>query len=307
MIKSTLRDIRRRFREPVIRWLFTLFSSLPFSLVLKIGGVFGWILWAFNGEMRQVAEKNITLCFPDFSDAEKKNLVKKSLIETGKNITEITIIWCKPKKIISSLVTKVEGEEHVKNAIDAGRGVIILAPHLGAWEMIGLYVSSKFPMTSMYRPPEMQGLEDFVRNGRTKFEANLVPTDGKGVRELLSALKKGEVIGILPDQDPGKIGGEFSSFFGVAANTATLTSKLAAKTKADVIGCFAQRNKNRTGYEIYFAPANKLVNEKEISLSLKAMNEEVEKLILKCPEQYQWSYKRFKSRPQGEENLYNIR
>jgi len=304
-IKVILRDFRRRYREPAIRLLIKLFACLPFSIVLKIGGIFGWILWIYNGEMRRVTEKNLLLCFPQWGSKQRASVTKLSLIETGKNITEIATLWCKPEDRINSLITKVEGEEHIRNATEAERGVILLAPHLGAWEVIGLYVSSKYPITSMYRPPEMQGLEDIVRTGRTRFGSKLVPTDAGGVRGLLAALKKGEVIGILPDQDPGRIGGEFSPFFNVQANTMTLTSKLAQKTNADVIGCYAKRKTGGSGYEIYFSPANKQINDKNMSVSLKALNEELEKLILECPEQYQWSYKRFKTRPESENKFYN--
>lgn len=303
--KDVLRNLRRRYREPAIRVLFNLVARLPFTLVLKTGAAIGWILWAFNGEMRRVSEKNLALCFPQRSEKERRKIARQSLIETGKNITEIATLWCAPKDRITSLIRNVEGEEHIKNAIDNGRGVILLAPHLGSWEMIGLYISPKYPMTTMYRPPTMQGLESTVRTGRTRFGSKLVPTDASGVRGLLSALRKCEVIGILPDQDPGKIGGEFTPFFNVPANTMTLTSKLAQKTNADVLGCFAKRKTDGTGYDLYIAPANRKINEPGMADSLKALNEEVEKLVLKCPEQYQWSYKRFKSRPEGEGNVYN--
>ena len=303
-IKVMLRDVRRRYREPVIRLLFRLFAVLPYSVVLAVGSGIGWVLWKYNGEMRRVTEKNLQLCFPDMKEKERQALARRSLIETGKTITEITTLWCKPKNRINALIAEVKGEEHVKNAIDAGRGVILLAPHLGAWEVVGLYASLNYPMTAMYRPPEMSGLESIVRQGRSRFGSKMVPTDAKGVRGLLSALRKSELVGILPDQDPGRAGGEFAPFFGVQANTTTLTSKLAQKTNADVVACFAKRLPAAKGYALYFAPANKTINDKNMADSLKALNQEVEKLILKCPEQYQWSYKRFKTRPEGEAKFY---
>jgi len=303
-VRHALRDFRRQYREPFIRVLIRLFSFLPFPVLLRIGGAFGWMLWRYRGEMRRVTEQNLALCFPGMSDNERTQLAKQSLIETGKNITEIAALWCKPKKTITALVRHVDGEEHIQKAVNEGRGIIFLSPHLGAWEMAGLYLSSQYPMTSMYRPPEMNRLEDIVRNGRSRFGASLVPTDITGVRALLAALKRGEMIGVLPDQDPGKQGGEFAPFFNISANTMTLTSKLAQKTNADVIACFARRKKDNSGYVMFLAPANKKINDKNNAISLRAMNEEVEKLILKCPEQYQWSYKRFKSRPDGENDLY---
>jgi len=304
-IKVVMRDFRRRYREPAIRLLIRLFSRLPFFIVLKIGGLFGWVLWIYNGEMRKVTEKNLALCFPEYDQEKRKRLARSSLIETGKNITEIATLWLGPPEKVRSLIKNVEGEAHIQNAIEAGRGVILLSPHLGAWEMMGLYVSEKYSVTSMYRPPEMKSLENIVRNGRSRFGAQLVPTDVTGVRGLLSALKKNEVIGVLPDQDPGQIGGEFVPLFNQLANTPTLTSKLANKSNADAIACYARRKKSGTGYDLYFSPANKHINEKNTTDSAKAINEEIEKLILKSPEQYQWSYKRFKTRPAGENNIYS--
>lgn len=299
-----MRDLRRRYREPLIRLLIKLFSRMPFSLALFIGGVFGRILWLFNGEMRKTSERNVSICLPGLSEAEKKRIVKSSLIETGKNITEIATLWTKPRSRMTALVTNVHGESVLTEALGRGQGVILLAPHLGAWEMSGLYVSLNFPITSMYKPPEMQSLEDIVRAGRSRFGAKLVPTDVTGVRELLHALKKGEVIGILPDQDPGRGNGEFAPFFGQSANTATLAIKLAAKTNAKVISCYAKRNKDASGYEVYFYPCDQNVNHSDADLALAAMNKEVEKLILRCPEQYQWNYKRFKTQPNGLKTIY---
>jgi len=302
--KIILRDFRRRYREPVIKALFRLFSRLPLSLSFRAGGLIGRILWLYNGEMRQVAQKNIDLCFPDWNEEKRKALCKQSLLETGKNITEVPALWCWDESAILSLVHQVSGEEQIKNAFDNGRSVIILAPHLGAWEMVGLYLSIRYKMTSMYRPPEMTGLEHIVREGRSRFGANLVPTDTGGVRNLLAALKNREMIGVLPDQDPGRAGGEFAPFYQVLANTVTFTSKLAQKTDADVIACYAKRDTEKKGYDLFFEPANKAINDKNMAISLAALNLETEKLINQCPEQYQWSYKRFKTRPEGENSFY---
>jgi len=304
-IKVLLRNFRRRYREPTIRLLIKLFARLPFSAAFKIGGLFGWVLWVYNGEMRKVSEVNVAKCFPEKSDEERRALVRQSLIETGKNITEIARLWFTSESDFLALLADVKGEKHITNAIESGRGVMLIAPHLGAWEYVGLYLSVKYSITSMYRPPEMSGLADIIQQGRTRFGATLVPTDIVGVRELLSALKRSELVGMLPDQDPGLNGGEFSPLFNVSANTMTLTSKLAQKTNADVIACFARRKKSGVGYELIFEPANKRINDKDMVVSLGALNEEVEKLILKCPEQYQWSYKRFKTRPQDEASFYN--
>jgi len=303
-LRVILRRLRRRYREPVIKFLFRLFRYLPRSVTYILGNFIGWAIWASHGELRKTTETNVSVCFPELKLHDQQNISKESFYELGRAAAEIPLLWTASKEEILGLVKGVEGIEHIDAAIKEGKGVICLTPHLGAWEIMGLYLSIYYPMTTLYRPPQLSSLEDIIIQGRTRFGVNLVPTDAAGVRGLLKALKKGEMLGILPDQDPGPVGGAFSPFFNVQANTMTLVSRLAQKTGAAVIVCFAERLPKSGGYMMHIqAPLEEVCN-KDLSISLAALNEGVESYIRAYPQQYQWSYKRFKTRPEGEARFY---
>lgn len=301
MAKSQmLKRLRHRLRLPVIRLAFKLFSNLSLAVSHRAGAVVGWLIWAFNGEMRKVSEQNINACFPQLNQKERDALVKKSLIETGKTMAEVPILWQGKEGAFDSKITRVNGKEIFDNAVAAGKGIVVFAPHLGSWEVSGLYLSKHFPMVTMYKPSHIEGVDDLIQNGRTRFGTRLVATDLTGVRQLLQGLKKGDLVGMLPDQDPGRNGGEFAPFFGIPANTMTLANKILTKSGAIGIFCIAKRLDAGEGYEIVITEANKTLSNEDIEQAITAMNADLEKIILTCPEQYQWSYKRFKTQPNGQ-------
>ncbi len=286
------------FKVFVIKWLLHLFALLPLRVAHAIGHLLGLVLWHFSTNSRRVVLKNIALCFPEMSESSQIKLAKANLLETGKNITELGAIWLWPVEKVQQLVTRVSGAEFIEQANREQRGIIFVAPHLGCWELIGLY----YPMLCLYRPPRMKQLDPVIRKARTRNGTRLAATDARGVRAILQALRKGEATGILPDQDPGQGNGLFTPFFGVQANTMTLVSKLAIKSKAKVIFTYAERLPKGEGYHLHFIPAGEEIYGDH---SVGYMNQQVEQLIRQTPSQYMWSYKRFKSRPEGEKGVYN--
>ncbi|MDH5396034.1 MAG: lysophospholipid acyltransferase family protein, partial [Gammaproteobacteria bacterium] len=227
-------------------------------------------------------------------------LLKQSLIETGKTVIEASPMWQWDKNKLFSLIRKVHGEELIQQALDKNNGVILALPHLGNWELLGLYCSSKYTTTSMYQKPKMIEIDSIVKHGRERFGANLVPADHVGVKAMYKALKNNSCVCILPDQEPGKGNGVFAPFFGVPAYSMTLISRLAKKTKATVILAYSKRLPVAGGYEIIFsalpAMAEKLENVNPED-SVEYLNAEMEKHIRNISEQYQWSYKRFRTQP----------
>jgi KDO2-lipid IV(A) lauroyltransferase len=191
------------------------------------------------------------------------------------------------------------------NAVKAGRGVLLVSPHLGSWEIIGLYVGPRHPMVCMYRPPRQQSFDTIVRESRQRTGTRVVPTDAHGIRVLMQSLKNGEVVGILPDQDPRDASGSvFAPFFGVQANTMTLISRLAAKTGAAVLFGFAERLPLGRGFRLNLLPAAAEVADPDPLRAATALNAGVEACVRMAPAQYQWNYKRFRSRPAGETRFY---
>lgn len=277
---------------------------MPLRLNHAIGTVIGWCLYHYQSQARAVSAKNIALCFPDLSPIEQDKLVRQSLQEGGKTLAEMAYFWMQPPAKSLGLIKRISGQEYFDQALMARSGAFISAPHLGCWELVGIYCASRSPMTTLYRPPKLTPLDKLVRDGRQRAGAKVVPTNARGVRALLEAIKSGELVGILPDQDPGEGNGVFVPFFGQSTNTMTLLSRLASKSGTPVIFAYAERLPHARGYHLHFVPAAAGVNDPDPMLSASQMNLTLEQCVRALPSQYQWSYKRFKTRPTGEADVY---
>lgn len=298
------KSIRYRLRAVLSLGILYLFAIIPLWLNHGFGYLIGLLSYVFNNEIRYAARINIRYCLPELPALRQSRLVQRYLIETGKTLFETSALWLWSGKRILKLVKSVHGEELIIQARTEGRGVIFAMPHLGAWEMLALYCSNRYPMTTMYRPPNLKAIDKVVRRGRERFGARLMPTNNRGVKALLGALSNGETIGILPDQEPGQGQGEFAPFFGVQAYSTTLLSRLVQKTNAVVIFTYAERLSWGRGYHIHFLSAPEEINTPDLQQSVAAVNKGVELCVKACPHQYQWGYRRFKSRPPGAESFY---
>lgn len=285
-------------------FILRLVSLFPLPVVHAIGHFLGNLFYRFNNELRKVAHKNIELCFSGTDKLQQDLLVRETLNHVGMAMMESGALWLWSQNRVLKLVSKVTGEEILKTAMAKGNGVILLMPHLGSWEMTALYGSHLYPMTSLYRPLRLKELSRFVRGGREKMGATLVPTDASGVKALRKAISNGEVVGILPDQDPGKGAGIFVPFFGIQANTSTLLSRLAYKTGAEVVVSYAERLPKGQGFHVHFVPSPECIASSDTREASVCLNQVIEECTRKLPGQYQWAYKRFKTRPQGESRVY---
>ncbi|MDH5326925.1 MAG: lysophospholipid acyltransferase family protein [Gammaproteobacteria bacterium] len=289
-------------RTILSKFLLMFFSYMPLPLAHGCGWVFGQILWWSNNRLKRITATNITWCYPHLSQQQKKRLCRTSLIELAKTATEAGILW-RPDGSGIKRIKRISGEDKLREAMSLNRGVIIVPPHFGAWELIGLYISSIGPMTALYKPPKLDGLEQTTVQGRQVFGAKTVPTDVNGVRQLYQALKNQEFIAILPDQDPGD-GGVFAPFFGIQTNTMVLLPRLAAKFHSPSFFAAAQRLPWGRGYHLHFIPCSDGIYSKDLQQAATQINRGVEQVIALSPPQYQWSYKRFKTRPKGEARPY---
>ncbi|MBD3671797.1 MAG: lysophospholipid acyltransferase family protein [Gammaproteobacteria bacterium] len=293
-----------RLRAFLAKGLIYLFAAPPLWFSHAVGSLIGRLGYRFGNEIRYAADINLKLCLPELDKIQHHKLLKRYLIETGKTAMESGAMWLWSNRRIMNKVRGVSGEALIEQARSAGKGVIFAMPHMGSWEIVALYCSRQYPMTTLYRPPNLPAMDTIIRQGRERFGATLVPTDNRGVKALFRALGQGETIGILPDQEPGRGQGEFAPFFGIPAYSVTLLSRLAQKTGAVVIFTYAERLPHGRGFHLHFLPAPEGIDSAELATSLAAVNLGVEQCIRRCPAQYQWGYRRFKTRPEGEAKFY---
>jgi KDO2-lipid IV(A) lauroyltransferase len=292
-------------RAQLIKFVLALSARLPLRLTHLLGSGLGKLLLHSDNQQRRVARINLQRCFPELDASQQERLLRENLSEIGKSLFESGHIWGVDKERFLGLVTEVHGAQHLQQALAKGKGAILAIPHLGNWEVVGLHCSSRHPMTSLYRPPRVEEIDQFVRQSRERFGAKLVPTNAKGVRALYQALADNELVAILPDQDPRDKGGQFAPFFGIQANTMTLLSRLAHKSQATVLCSYAERLPNSRGFAIHFLPAPAEFYADDMETSVTALNQLMEQAIRRIPAQYQWGYKRFRTRPEGEKDFYD--
>lgn len=225
--------------------------------------------------------------------AEFKKTLSDNALENGKGLFETFAIWFKPQANVLNWVKGIDGWQHVEAALQSGKGIIFLTPHLGCFEITSFYYGAHYPMTVLYRQPRQQWLLPLIAAGRQRGKITLAPANSAGVKQLLQALKRGEAIGMLPDQAPFEGEGEWAPFFGRPAYTMTLASKLAQKSGAQVLMAFGERLSCGRGYNIHIQP---IVAGGIATPAL--LNAEIERIIQQCPTQYLWSYDRYKIREQ---------
>ena len=297
------KQIRRKIRAKLLIFFFKIFSIIPLSTLYFISRIFGTILYYFPNSAKNIAQKNIKYCFPELNTKGQNRLLKQTLMQNTAAILEMIYIWQHPHRALKHNIDNIIGEAAFKTALQASNGGILITPHLGSWEMAGLYASSQYPMITMYRPSKI-GLDSLSIKGRESCGAITVTADASGVRKLIKALNHNTIIGILPDQDPGKGEGIFVNFFGMPANTLILVSRLAQKFKIPVFLVTAIRNMNTCKFHLSYEALDDRIYHKDLNISVSALNEFVERAVRKNPEQYLWAYKRFKNTPDGSPSIY---
>jgi KDO2-lipid IV(A) lauroyltransferase len=266
----------------------------------------GWVAWAgerVNAPEWRIARANADLCFPEWSAVERKHLARAAMRENARGVLELAALWKWPLSRVLDLIETVHGAEELDEILAQGNGLLVIAPHHGAWEILQMWLAQRTTLHALYRPPRWKELEALLNRGRSRSGATFWPAKPSGIRALLKALNRGEAVGVLPDQSPpGE--GVFVPFFGQPAKTMTLFGKLAARTDAPVVIGWAQRLPGARGYELHWQRVSAPVDDSTPEVAAAALNREIEKVVAQCPEQYQWTYRRFLRRQPGVDNPY---
>ncbi|MGB0864940.1 MAG: lysophospholipid acyltransferase family protein [Granulosicoccaceae bacterium] len=286
----------------LIKLMLRSLALTPLSTQRFVGRQVGRAMFRWDKRSLRLSRRNISLCFPELDPSAQENLCRENLQHTGMAFTELACCYYwSPEKIRA--IVQFDDKEVLEQALSEGKGVILASPHFGNWELTGQYIALlEHAMHVLYRPAKDAQTNAYIINRRKRLGTALLPTDASGVRGLSRALKQGEIIGILPDQEPDLDGGVFASFFGHQALTMTLLSKLARRQRTPVLLTYMRRTESGFAFQL-----NKLGDEiynNDLIASAAALNAAIESLARSHPEQYIWNYKRFATQPEGQPKLY---
>ena len=271
----------------------------PFSIdtLRRLGSLAGEVALRRNSRAARTTRTNLAIAFPEQSAAWRERLARESVRQTAMTAFEAAALWTWPLPRLRRLVRDVEGEGLLR-ARAPTRGALMLVPHFGNWEFLGVHLNTLEPVTPLYERPSSPAVDAALSAARARLGSHPAPDSVGGMRQLVAALRRGGLIAILPDQVPRT--GVVAPFFGQPVQTVAVVAKLLARVPADVFVGAAARVPG--GFAIRVDTVDAAIHNADLEASATAMNAVVEAVARRDPAQYQWEYKRF--RFPGQPNMY---
>lgn len=275
-----------------MQWLLRRIAGWPLPLVAFAGGALGWLAWVFSPSYRRRVAGNTALA--GLTPAQRR----RSVAEVGRLFLEVPWLWFRDReRPVLPLIRQWHGTELVEAALADGRGLVLLTPHLGCFEMSACAYAERFgptrPITVLYRPARQAWLADVQTTARNRPNMQAAPASLGGVRQMIRALRKGETLGLLPDQVPPDGQGAWAPFFGRKAYTMTLAARLVQQTGCAVLLTWCERLPGAQGFVMHYAPLPAPLPQGDEEAAA-AINRAMEWTIRQIPHQYLWGYNRYK-------------
>jgi len=291
---------KRSLKAKLVIGLIKLLASLPLGMARTLLRPLAWLQMLISNENKRVSKVNIETCLSQLEPKVRHNILNSSLRSSTDLISETAHIWLHNYKYNRSLITSVKGMEVFREAQKDTVGNLVISPHLGNWELLYAYLGFEFNASGLYKPPNIPELEPIMLAGRQEG-GEIIRTSTMEVRKMLRVIKKGQSLFLLPDQQPPDGSGVFAPFFGQPAYTMTLLQGLLKRTKAKL--WIAHCLRIEKGFELDINPLELDYNSEPEAFASQ-LNQALETVILKAPEQYQWAYKRFKKTPDNSLSIY---
>ncbi len=277
--------------------LFQLLSKWPLRLLHGLGTVLGWLAYGLSPTYRSRFRSNAELA--GFAQAQ----VRSGVAHAGRMVAELPRLW-----LGAEVPIRWTGEDVFDAAHANGRGIIFLTPHLGCFEITAQAIALRYAgqgrqINVLYRPARQAWLQTIMENSRNRAGMRAVPATLAGVKALVKALRRGEALGMLPDQVPPQGLGLWAEFFGQRAYTMSLPAKLAQQTGAQLVLVWGERLPEGQGFDVHFSRFDDALNA-DLALACQQINTAMEQLVRQCPEQYLWGYARYKQ-PRQEDPAGN--
>lgn len=278
-----------RLLPPLMRWL----ATWPLWLLHGLGGALGWGVFLASPGYRRRFRANAARA--GLTAAQSRPAVAAA----GRMLMELPPLWSRPTDAPLPMPVQWQGGELIEQALAAGRGLVMLTPHLGCFEAIGQSYAARYgaglgAMTVLYRPARKPWLRGLVEAARRRPGLDAAPATLGGVRQMIRALKRGEVVGLLPDQVPPGGLGVWAPFFGTPAYTMTLAARLVQQTGSALLLVWGERLPGGAGYRVRVSELGEPLPA-DPAEAAAAVNRAMERLIRQCPGQYLWGYHRYKS------------
>jgi len=277
----------------VMPWVATcIFKSLaylPLSVLQTFGLALGWIGWKNSGSFQRLSAENFKQAFP----AATPQMLRHAMLSVGQMFLEMPYWWVRRNDRALNKTVAPADWHLFETALATGKGVILLSPHMGCFELLGPVYSSRFQSTVLFRPPRKVWLREWIVNMRTRKQLKMAPANQTGVRSLVRTLLKGQTVGILPDQVPVLGEGVWAPFFGRPAYTMTLVQRLQSLTGAKIFMLGVERLGVGQGYKMHIAPMDTPLSDDPVEAATQ-INVALEAMIRQAPTQYLWGYNRYK-------------
>jgi Kdo2-lipid IVA lauroyltransferase/acyltransferase len=282
--------------------LLRLLALLPLALSRALGSVVGDLMYYGNAKRRRIARINLALCFPELPARRRRQLLRRHFRVAGQSYLDIAfLVWSSERRFRRK--TRVVGLEHVHQSLALGRRIILLAPHCLGMNVGGIVLAARTPVFSMVKRQRSPLVNWLLNRARSRYNSPLIWRE-QGLRPVLRALDQGIAFYYLPDEDFGPKNSVFVPFFGVPTATLATLGRLAERANADVIPCFTQLLPRGRGYEVVLHPRlTEFPSGDRVADALR-MNQAFERGIRAMPEQYMWTFKLFRSRPDGAPSPY---
>jgi Kdo2-lipid IVA lauroyltransferase/acyltransferase len=284
--------------------LINFVSRQPLSVTRFFARFLAFLVNTFKlTKTSNIIHLNLNIALPELSHEKRREIAETAIRNELTSYFEFFHIWgANTEKNIAS-IEHIHNEHLLHEALNAQKGLILIVPHFGTWEIMNAWVAQHTKMTIMYKPIKNQSADDFVREARSREQANLVPTDESGVRQIFKALKQGGTTVVLPDHTPD-FSGELIPYFGIPLISSSLSAKLIQKTKAKALFLTALRNENGK-FDMYIDEISSDIYTQTAEQGTETIHQKLEDLIRQNPENYHWSYKRFSANPKLH-RIYNM-
>lgn len=281
--------------------LMRLISMLPLAWTQATGAFIGLMIYRLVPSRRRVARINIRQAYPDYSEAQIRELNIASFKSLGISVFEIALAWWGNREFMRS-ICQIEGKEHLDKALANGKGVILLTGHFTTLEIGAMLVGLYTKLNGVYKKAHNPMFNAFMTHYRSTYGEELI--ENKNIRAMIRGLRKGRATWFAPDQDFAEQDIVFTPFLGGMASTLTATARLAEMTGAEVVPFYPVRLNKGKGYKLVIMPALEGFPSNAIEQDSARINHAIEQMVYANPKQYGWVHKRFKTRPPGEPAIY---